>query len=457
MSYIDENKINDILEASRNISSEEIEDILNKSLSLQRLTLEETAKLLQVNDKATIEKIFLTAKEVKNRIYGNRIVLFAPLYISNYCKNNCVYCAFQVSNKSIKRTFLDFDAIKEQTEILLKKGHKRVLLVAGESAPPNQRLVDYYVNSIKAVYSARVGANNIRRVNINCAPLSVEEFKELKKAGIGTYQLFQETYHRQTYKIVHPSGPKSDYDNRIDAIDRAFMAGIDDVGIGVLFGLYDYRFEVLAMLMHIESLEKKFNIGPHTISVPRIEPAEGVNFKSKYELNDDDFKKVVAIIRLSVPYTGMILSTREKPSLRDELFDLGISQASAGSKTSPGGYKEGDTTAQFVLGDNRSLDEIMGLLIEKGYTPSFCTACYRSKRTGETFMNLAKPGTIKGKCLMNALLTLKEYLDDFASEKVKKIGYELIQKEKEKLSEREKVILSKFYEEIESGLRDKYV
>jgi 2-iminoacetate synthase len=347
-----------------------------------------------------------------------------------------------------------------QTEILLKKGHKRVLVVAGEAPPKGKSSADYYVEAINAVYSARAGEDKIKRVNINCAPLSVEEFKKLKNAGIGTFQIFQETYHGETYGKMHPSGPKSDPDNRLDAIDRAFAAGIDDVGIGVLYGLYDYKFETLAMLSHVEYLEKKYNVGPHTISVPRIEPAPGVELTKNipYEVSDMEFKKIVAVLRLSVPYTGMILSTRECPSLRDELFDLGISQISAASRTSPGGYGESeDAGVQFELGDNRSLDEVMGTLIEKGFIPSFCAACYRSSRTGEAFMNLAKPGTIKGKCTMNALITLREYLDDFASEDVKRKGYAMIKKEEEKLSPEEKQSLRRFYEDIDKGLRDEYV
>jgi 2-iminoacetate synthase len=460
MKYIDENRINELLDKTKNVSKEEVEEVLNKSLSLKRLSLEDTAKLLAVEDKDLLEKLFKTAKEVKQRIYGNRIVLFAPLYISNYCKNNCLYCAFRADNKSIKRTHLSADGIKKQTEILLKKGHKRTLIVAGEAPPKGKSSADYYVEAINAVYSARVGKDKIRRANINCAPLTVEEFRKIKAAGIGTFQVFQESYHDETYRKVHPSGPKSDPDNRLDALDRAFAAGIDDVGIGVLYGLYDHKFETLAMLSHVEQLEKKYNVGPHTISIPRIEPAPGVEFTKNipYEVSDLEFKKVVAAIRLSVPYTGMILSTRETPALRDELLDLGISQISAASRTSPGGYDDSeDTGVQFELGDGRSLDDVMDTLIEKGFIPSFCTACYRSSRTGEAFMNLAKPGTIKGKCTMNALITVKEYLDDFASKNVRLRGYEMIKREKEKLSPGESAALSKFFEDIDKGLRDEYV
>lgn len=460
MKYIDENRINELLDKTKNVSKKEVEEVLNKSLSLKRLSLEDTAKLLAVEDKDLLEKLFKTAKEVKQRIYGNRIVLFAPLYISNYCTNNCLYCAFRADNKSIKRTHLSSDEVRQQTEILLKSGHKRILVVAGEAPPKGKSSADYYVEAINAVYSARVGKDKIKRVNINCAPLSVDEFKKLKKSGIGTFQIFQETYHGDTYKKMHPSGPKSDPNNRLDAVDRAFAAGIDDVGIGVLYGLYDYKFETLAMLSHVEHLEKTHNVGPHTISIPRIEPAPGVELTQNIpcEVSDLEFKKIVAVLRLSVPYTGMILSTRECPSLRDELFDLGISQISAASRTSPGGYDEAAGGAvQFELGDNRSLDEVMDALIGKGFIPSFCAACYRSSRTGETFMNLAKPGTIKGKCTMNALITLKEYLDDYASDGVKRKGYEMIKKEKEKLSVEENAALAKFYEDIDKGLRDEYV
>ena len=459
MKYIDENKINSLLEKTKNLTEKEVDEVLNKSLLLKRLSLEDTAKLLSVTDEALLEKIFETAKEVKQRIYGNRVVLFAPMYISNYCANNCLYCAFRSDNASIKRTHLSADEVRQQTEILLKKGHKRVLVVAGESPPPGKSNIDYYVEAINAVYSARVGENKIKRVNINCAPLNVPEYKKLKEAGIGTFQIFQESYHGDTYKKMHTSGPKSDPDKRIEAADRAFEAGIDDVGIGVLYGLYDYKFETLAMLSHVEHLEKAHNVGPHTISVPRIEPAEGVDFKVPYEITDEEFKTIIACLRLSVPYTGLILSTRENAALRNELFDLGISQISAASRTSPGGYDEKDEAsgAQFVLGDNRSLDQVMDTLIDKGYIPSFCAACYRSSRTGEAFMNLAKPGTIKGKCTMNALITLREYLDDFASGEVKRKGYEMIKREKEKLSAEESASLSKFYEDIDKGLRDEYV
>jgi 2-iminoacetate synthase len=363
----------------------------------------------------------------------------------------------------IERKALTVEEIKEQVQWLLQRGHKRILMVAGEAAPAGKTNIEYYVESIKAVYSVNVGPHRIKRVNINCAPLTVDEFKQLKAAGIGTFQIFQETYHEGTYRQVHTSGPKKDPDNRIDAVDRAFTAGIDDVGIGVLLGLYDYRFEILAMLMHIEHLEERFKVGPHTISVPRIEPAVGSDLSRNvpYKLTDDNVRKLVAVLRLAVPYTGIILTTRETAAMRDELFSLGVSQVSAESRTSPGGYTEGDEAlvkdTQFILNDKRSLDEIIGSLISKKFIPSFCAACYRKARTGETFMNLAKPGTIKGKCSINALITLKEYLDDFASPEVKQAGYKLIEECSREFDEKTKAELAKFFAAVDRGTRDEYV
>ncbi len=460
MKYIDENKIEQLLSQDIGAAENQVDKILLKARALKRLSLEETALLLQARRPQTLKKIFEAASFVKDAIYGRRVVLFAPLYISNICANSCLYCAFKSDNAIVKRKSLSTDEIKKEVEWLLKRGHKRILLVAGESAPPGKKPIDYYVEAVEAVYSVKAGANRIRRVNINCAPLSVAEFERLKKAGIGTYQLFQETYHEETYRKVHPCGPKSDPDNRIDALDRAFLAGIDDVGIGVLYGLYDYKFDTLALLMHIEHLEEKFNVGPHTISVPRIEPAQGVDFIKNldFKVSDDDFKKVVAVLRLAVTYTGMILTTREAPQMRDELFSLGISQVSAESKTSPGGYtSDNGKDGQFILSDQRSLDEVIGALISRDMIPSFCAACYRKERTGEAFMNLAKPGTIQGKCSINALITLKEYLDDFASDKVKKEGYSLIAKMRSSLGQHSQGQLSKFFNDIDKGIRDEYV
>ena len=462
MKYIDEGKIEGLLAKGRKASAAQVNAILKKSKSLKRLSLAEAAVLLQVEEPKLIKKIFKAAAEVKERVYGKRVVLFAPLYISNLCSNACLYCAFKSDNQATQRKALTVEEIKEQVRWLLGRGHKRILMVSGETAP-GKKLIEYYVEAVKAIYSVSVGAHKIKRVNANIAPLSIEEFKRLKAAKIGTYQLFQETYHHETYRLVHPKGPKSDADNRIDAVDRAFMAGIDDIGIGVLYGLYDWRFDTLAMLMHVEHLEKKFNVGPHTISVPRIEPAEGVEFVENlaHKVTDQDFKKIVACLRLSVPYTGIILSTRETASMRDELFSLGVSQISAESRTSPGGYTRDESKkfkdAQFVLSDSRTLDEIIGSLLEKNFIPSFCAACYRKARTGKAFMNMAKPGTIKGKCRMNALITLKEYLDDFASAGVRRAGYTLISKLKKELDKESLCQLSKFFAAVDKGIRDKFV
>ncbi len=459
MKYIDEEKINNLISGAKNAGVEKVESILDKSKSLQRLNIEEAAILLSTEEPEITQKIFDAASYVKDKIYGKRIVLFAPLYISNYCANSCVYCAFRADNPSIERKALSPNEIKEEVLWMLKRGHKRVLVVAGEAPPKNKKLIDYYVEAIRAVYDAKVGPHKIKRANINCAPLEIAEFKQLKAAGIGTYQIFQETYHDKTYHLLHPRGPKSDPDNRLDAVDRAFEAGIDDIGVGVLYGLYDYKFDTLALLSHIDHLEQKFNIGPHTISVPRIEPALGSDFDktTPYKVSDDDFKKVVAVLRLSVPYTGMILSTRESANMRDKLISLGISQISAESKTTPGGYTGTDDAGQFSLSDTRSLDEVIDSLIKHGLIPSFCAACYRKERTGEAFMNLAKPGHIKDMCQVNALLTLKEYIDDFASDKVKKEGIEMIDELKIKLDEKDRKIIDRLFDSIEAGKRDVYV
>lgn len=462
MKRIDEDKINNLLvDAAKHDSRLDL--ILEKARLLKGLTLEEAASLLALDDPEYIQKIFSAASFVKEQIYGKRVVLFAPLYINNFCTNNCVYCAFRSENKILKRKALNPAEIKQQIGWLLERGHKRILMVAGESAPQATSNIDYYVESIAAIYAADFRGNRIKRVNINCAPLSIAEFKKLKTAGIGTYQLFQETYHGQTYSQVHPSGGKSDPDNRIDAIDRAFLAGIDDIGIGVLYGLYDYKFETLAMLSHIKYLEDKFKVGPHTISVPRVEPAHGSEFSQTvpYQLSDMEFKKLVAILRLSVPYTGIIMSTRESASLRDELLSLGVSQISAESRTSPGGYSASDSyenySAQFSTGDHRSLDEIVSALIERGFIPSFCAACYRKERTGEAFMKLAKPGTIKGKCSLNALVTLQEYIDDFASLETKKSGQKLIEDLSRDLNVNDQELLQKILAHVANGVRDEFV
>lgn len=462
MFYINEERINNLLSDAAKIDSRKLDVILDKAKSLKRLTLDESAVLLSLKDPEYIKRIFEAASFVKDAIYGRRVVLFAPLYISNLCANSCLYCAFKSDNPLIKRKALNAVEINSQTEWLLNRGHKRILMVCGEEAPGGKSNIDYYVEAVKAIYAAQVGKNRIKRVNVNCAPLSVDEFKQLKASGIGTYQIFQETYHQATYLRMHPKGPKCDPDNRIEAVDRAFSAGIDDIGIGALYGLFDWRFETLGLLSHIEHMEEKFGVGPHTISVPRIEPAEGaeISFNPPYKISDEEFKKVVAVLRLSVPYTGIIMSTRENSRMRDLLLSLGVSQISAESNTSPGGYSVSDVEqagGQFSLGDHRSLDQIVGTLIDHDYIPSFCAACYRMERTGEVFMRLAKPGTIKGKCSMNALITLKEYLDDFASLPVKGAGYEMIGRYFKQLELPEQEKLKLFFAHVDSGLRDEYV
>jgi len=462
MKHINEERISNLLVDAEKVDSRKFDTILEKAKSLQRLTLDESAVLLSLKDPEYIKRIFEAASFVKDAIYGRRVVLFAPLYISNLCANSCLYCAFKSDNPLIKRKALNAVEINSQTEWLLNRGHKRILMVCGEEAPGGKSNIDYYVEAVKAIYASQVGKNKIKRVNVNCAPLSVDEFKQLKASGIGTYQIFQETYHQATYLRMHPKGPKADPDNRIEAVDRAFSAGIDDIGIGALYGLFDWRFETLGLLSHIEHMEEKFGVGPHTISVPRIEPAEGaeVSFNPPYKISDEEFKKVVAVLRLSVPYTGIIMSTRENSQMRDLLLSLGVSQISAESNTSPGGYSVSDAEqagGQFSLGDHRSLDQIVGTLIDHNYIPSFCAACYRMERTGEAFMRLAKPGTIKGKCSMNALITLKEYLDDFASLPVKGAGYKMISRYFKQLELPEQERLKLFFAHVDSGLRDEYV
>ncbi|PIQ91143.1 MAG: [FeFe] hydrogenase H-cluster radical SAM maturase HydG [Candidatus Omnitrophica bacterium CG11_big_fil_rev_8_21_14_0_20_41_12] len=463
MKHIDENKINNLLADMAKFDRGRLDIILDKARLLKGLSLEEVARLLAIDDPDYLQKIFSAANFVKEQIYGQRVVLFAPLYINNFCSNNCLYCAFRSDNRSLQRKALNTIEIKQQTEWLLERGHKRILMVSGEAVVQGKNKIDYYVESIASIYAADFKGNRIKRVNVNCAPLEVAEFKRLKGAGIGTYQLFQETYHEKTYSQVHPSGAKSDPDNRIDAIDRAFIAGIDDIGIGVLYGLYNYKFETLAMLAHVQYLEAKFKVGPHTISVPRIEPAFGTDFSQNipYPLSDTEFKKLVAVLRLAVPYTGIIMSTRESAALRDELLSLGVSQISAESRTSPGGYSfsgdNKDSAAQFFTGDQRSLDEIVLTLIEKGFIPSFCAACYRKERTGEAFMKLAKPGTIKGKCSLNALVTLREYIIDFASPKVKGCGEKLIEDLSRELNLDDRGLLQDIFEHVENGARDEFV
>jgi 2-iminoacetate synthase len=461
--FIDDAKIEKILDGVKNPDHVHVDEIIDKAKELKGLTPEDTAVLLQAQDTEQIEKIHATAKEIKQAIYGNRLVLFAPLYIANHCSNNCLYCGFRKDNKELKRVALNMEQIANEVKILEREGHKRLLMLCGEH--PSRSSLDYFVEAIETAYSIRTeNGGEIRRINVEIAPLAVDDFKRLKAAKIGTYVLFQETYHHDTYKKMHPSGPKSDYLWRLTAMDRAQQAGIDDVGIGALFGLYDYKFEVLGMLFHALHLDSEFGVGPHTISVPRLEPALNAPaaIRPPRPVLDDDFKKLVAIIRLAVPYTGMILSTRETAELRQEVFELGISQISAGSRTNPGGYQEnsdeGFRAAQFNLGDTRTLDEVIHDITLKGHIPSFCTACYRLGRTGSDFMDLAKPGLIQKYCRTNAILTFKEYLEDYATTATRTDGETLIGKlVAETNRSGMKKMLNSRLKRIENGERDLYV
>ncbi len=427
--FINEAEIARILEQSQKPDPRKVSEVLNKAKEMKGLDLDDVAVLTNISDPLQLFELFETANHVKENIYGKRLVIFAPLYISNMCANECTYCAFRAKNKAIVRRALSQDEIRHETEMLIKQGHKRVLLVAGESYP--KQGFQYVIDSIATVYDAKVDKGEIRRVNVNVAPLELEEFKLLKDAKIGTYQLFQETYHHETYHNVHLGGKKRDYDYRVTALHRAMEAGIDDVGIGVLFGLFNFRFELLAMMQHIRELETVFGVGPHTISVPRLEPATGSDLAAHppFAVADLDFRKIVAILRLAVPYTGIIMSTRETAQMRRETFALGVSQISAGSRTNPGGYTDSlheDDSSQFCLGDHRPLDEVIRDVAEMGYIPSFCTGCYRLGRTGQDFMDRAKPGDIKNHCNPNAVSTFQEYLMDYASYETRLIGEDLI-------------------------------
>lgn len=428
------------------------QEVIAKSLNLEGLTSDEAAFLLQVKEPDLQDEIFRAAKEIKLKIYGNRLVFFAPLYLTNNCVNDCLYCGFRKSNHDLKRKTLSVAEVNNEVRILTEQGHKRLLLVAGED------LASLPIGSIAKIIDQIYQNADIRRINVNAAPMSVESFRVLKTSGIGTYQLFQETYHRQTYAKMHPSGPKSDYDWRFLGIDRAMAAGIDDVGMGVLFGLYEPIYEVKALIEHCRQLEQRWGVGPHTLSVPRMRRASGSSLPiAPYDVDDSTFKLIVAVLRLAVPYTGIILSTREKAELRDELIHLGVSQISAGSKTNPGGYENKDTGEQFEISDNRELSDIVQSVVEAGYLPSFCTACYRQERTGNTFMNLAKGGLIKGKCSTNAVLTFAEYLRDFASPELKNIGEQKLQQDLSGLSPQDQKMILTLLEDIEKGGGDLFV
>ncbi len=459
--FIDEQKIRSLLEENSSPSASQIRKIIAKARQAHGLEPHEVAALIQTTDPDLLRQMFTVAKEIKEEIYGKRLVLFAPLYVSNYCVNNCVYCTYHNSNKDLKRRKLDMDEIAKEVRALLKMGHKRIALETGEH--PVECPIEYVIEAMKAIYSVKEGNSNIRRINVNIAATIVENYRKLKEAGIGTYILFQETYHQETYKKMHLQGPKSDYLWHLTAMDRAMQGGIDDVGVGVLFGLYDYRFEVMAMLMHALHLEEEFGVGPHTISVPRLRPAEGVDLQTfPYLVADEDFKKVIAVLRMAVPYTGMIISTRERPGYREELVALGISQLSAGSCTGVGGYSKENASdeksvPQFIVDDTRSPEEIIRTICNNGYIPSYCTACYRSGRTGDRFMALAKTGKIGNVCGPNAILTFKEYLLDYASPETRKIGEKVIQDNLNYIDDKKiREITKQRLKHLEDGQRDLY-
>jgi 2-iminoacetate synthase len=455
---IDESPIWNSLASAADPDAGRIRDILAKGRELKGLDADEIVPLMAVSDPELIAEVFETARYVKDTIYGKRLVIFAPLYVSNLCVNECLYCAFRVRNKDVVRRALSREEIARETRVLIDQGHKRVLLVAGESYP--NRSLQYILDAIETIYSVKHGNGEIRRINVNIAPLTDDEFAQLKGARIGTYQVFQETYHHETYAKVHVAGKKADYHWRLQAVDRAMSAGIDDCGIGVLFGLADWRFEMLALMQHIRHLEATFGVGPHTLSVPRIEPATGSEMAEDppNPVDDESFRKIVAILRIAVPYTGIIMSTRETAELRRETFALGVSQISGGSRTNPGGYAETarDDTSQFSLGDHRCLDEVVCDVANLGYVPSFCTACYRLGRTGADFMDLARPGAIKQHCGPNAASSFEEYLMDYGTSESRAVGERAIDASIAEMDEtparHSRVMVSK----VKQGKRDVY-
>lgn len=441
--------------ANENKDNQElISEIIEKAKKKKGLTHREAGVLLASENK----EIFELAKEIKQDFYGNRIVLFAPLYLSNYCINGCTYCPYHAKNKHIPRKKMTQEEIKNEVIALQDMGHKRLAIESGED--PINNPIEYILESIKTIYSIKHKNGAIRRVNVNIAATTVENYRKLHEAGIGTYILFQETYNKESYEKLHPTGPKHNYAYHTEAMDRAMQGGIDDVGIGVLFGLENYMYEFIAILMHAEHLEATYGVGPHTISVPRIRKADDIDPSTfSNALDDETFKKIVATIRVAVPYTGMIISTRESKECRKDLLELGVSQISGGSKTSVGGYykpeKEDEDSSQFEVNDNRTLDEVVNWLMELDYLPSFCTACYGNHRTGERFMELCKDQQIHNFCHPNAILTLKEYLTDYATDKTKATGKNLLLKEIEKIQDNDrKQIVLKNLEKIENGLRD---
>jgi len=451
--------IYNLLEETKNVTKEDIKAILEKAKNKKGLTHRDIASLLQSEDEDDLKQIFKIARDIKNEIYGKRIVIFAPLYLSDYCVNNCVYCGYKRDN-NFKRRKLTKEEIQEEVVLLEKMGHKRLAIEAGED--PANCDIDYILESIKAIYETYNENGNIRRVNINIAATTVENYKKLKSVDIGTYILFQETYHKPTYEKMHLNGPKANYDYHLTAFNRAIEAGIDDVGAGVLFGLYDYKFEVLSLMLHNEYLEKEYGVGFHTISVPRIKKAEGMELSLfPHIVTDDEFKKIVAIIRLAVPFTGIILSTRETHEMRKEIIEYGVSQISAGSCTGVGGYKENEdekSISQFELSDNRKPFEVIKELIDGGHIPSYCTACYRMGRTGDRFMQLAKSGQIQNVCGPNALMTLMEYALDYGNKDFQDTINEMIDREIVNVERADiRNLVKEKIDRIKQGERDLYL
>ncbi|KYH35400.1 2-iminoacetate synthase [Clostridium tepidiprofundi DSM 19306] len=457
--FINHEYIENLLEESKNASREDIQRVLEKAREHKGLSHKDIAVLLQAEEEEQLKEIFKIAGDIKKSIYGNRLVVFAPLYVSNYCVNNCAYCGYKRCNEFNRRK-LTREEIQQEVKILEKMGHKRLALEAGED--PVNCPIEYILDAIDAIYSTQNDNGAIRRINVNIAATTVENYRKLKAAQIGTYILFQETYHKPTYEKMHPKCLKGNYEYHLTAFDRAMEGGIDDVGGGVLFGLYDYKFEVLALMLHNEHLEERFGVGFHTISVPRLKKAEGMDLDMfPHMVTDEEFKKLVAIIRLAVPFTGMILSTRESKEIRRELIKYGISQISAGSCTGVGGYKEheqGRSIDQFDIADHRSPLEILKELIDEKYIPSYCTACYRKGRTGDRFMSLAKSGQIHNVCTPNALMTLWEYILDYADDELRQKGEKFVFEEANKI-EREDIrnlVLNNF-ERMRKGERDLYL
>lgn len=459
--FIDESEIWEILDAAQP-TKENVRAVIQKSLAKNRLSMQETALLLKTEDPELIEEIKAGARTLKENVYGDRIVIFAPLYVGNKCVNNCTYCGFRASNKKQKRTTLNDVQIRSEVKALEDCGQKRLILVYGEHPTYD---ADFIADSVRSVYSVKSGNGEIRRVNINAAPLDIEGFKTVKASAIGTYQIFQETYHREAYAKHHLSGQKSNFDWRLTGLDRAQEALIDDVGIGALFGLYDWKYEVLGLLRHVNHFEACYNVGPHTISFPRIKAASDSTIDPDFEVSDADFIRLVAILRLAVPYTGLILTARETKEVREKVIKLGVSQIDAGTNIQLGGYSDENREEQeldheqFEIGDTRSLSEVIDELLDKQYLPSFCTACYRKGRTGEHFMEFSVPGFIKRFCTQNAILTLAEYLEDYATAEQKEKGYKLIEVKIEELDHKDSLEIAPLLErldKVKQGERDLY-